>query len=57
MGYEAAVDYQTTTDKNNTFFTSNDNRKSLGQMHAQSLANKKERVAMNRIPHYNFGRD
>ena len=56
MGFEASVDYGTTTDQNNRFFVQESNRETLSKAHNSQVLAQKDRVMRNRVPHYDFGR-
>ena len=56
MGFESATDYGTTTDQNNKFFKDVNSRASLSKVHKNQVMAQKDRVMMNRQPHYDFGR-
>ena len=57
IGFESAVDYGTTTDQNNKFFGQDSSRQLVTKQHHEQVIAQKERVYMNRVPHYDFGRD
>lgn len=50
------MDYGTTTDQNNKFFRDDSNTNFATQLHQSQVMAQKDRVAKNRVPHYDFGR-